>query len=340
MSRTNQLLLALALLGLAGCGNGKVIGGGASPTGPTITPNVSYEYAIPTAGSGPFALATGIDGNIYFTENTASKVGQLSTGGTFNEIATTTANAGPAGIISGPDGGLWFTESEAGKIGTVKTTSFTTTGLKEYPVTWAPSHPAFISRGPANDTLYFTDPAQNAVGSITTSGVVAGPYAIPSANANPQGLAVGPDNKIWFAENGTGKIGILDPAAPLNPMTEIALSSAAASPQAIVLGPDGAMWFTENQAGSPKLGRITASHTYTEIPLTGAQSATSLAVDVFGDALMITDPAANKIGIYEIAGAKFTEYAATDPTFIGLGPDGRMYFTENANNKIGQFSYF
>jgi len=34
---------------------------------------------------------------------------------------------------------------------------------------------------------------------------------IPTAGAQPDGIAIGPDGRVWFAETGTGKVGILTP---------------------------------------------------------------------------------------------------------------------------------
>ncbi len=36
-------------------------------------------------------------------------------------------------------------------------------------------------------------------------------FPIPTKNAQPDGIAVGPDGRVWFAEVGAGKVGILTP---------------------------------------------------------------------------------------------------------------------------------
>lgn len=74
-----------------------------------------------TAGAQPEFLTIGPDGNIWFTEFAANKIGVLNTT-TFTmiaEIPIPTANAGPWGITTGPDGNIWFTEYNTGKIGVV-----------------------------------------------------------------------------------------------------------------------------------------------------------------------------------------------------------------------------
>lgn len=339
MPRTNRLTLACVLFLLAGCGNGTVIGSGPNPTSPSVTPNVSFEYSVPTAASAPATIVTGSNGFLYFTELSASKIGQLTTGGSFTELATKTAAAAPESITVGPNGNLWWTENAIHSIGTV-TPAFNTAGLTEYPIPWAGSQPAFIARGVNQNSLYFTDPGANAIGEILTNGTFTGPFAIPTANANPEGIAIGPDNKMWFTENNAAKIGFVDPVT--NAVTEMPISPGS-NPSIIILGPDGAMWFTENISGAAKLGRITSTHVYSEFPLTGAKSAAGLTQDAFGH-LVVTDPANSAIGVFDITSQKYTEYptktASSSPLWITIGPDGKLYFTEYTANKIGQFTYF
>ena len=87
------------------------------------TPNTCTgvsQFPIPTSGAGAYKIVQGPDGNIWFTENGASKIGILvpSTGHIF-EIPTPSSGAGPRGITVGPDGNVWFTEYNNGKIGEV-----------------------------------------------------------------------------------------------------------------------------------------------------------------------------------------------------------------------------
>ena len=80
----------------------------AAPAPGTIT-----EFALPTANSGPRGIAAGPDGNLWFTEVSSKKLGQIATSGTVTEFAIPTPNSFPNGIAAGPDGNLWFTEFDA-----------------------------------------------------------------------------------------------------------------------------------------------------------------------------------------------------------------------------------
>ena len=108
-----------------GCG----AGGGGSGTvtnvdtlaplqgGPITTTGTVTEYAIPTATSSPTGITTGPDGNIWFAETNANKLGRISPSGVITEFAITTSSTGPSGIAVGSDGNLWFTESTPHNVG-------------------------------------------------------------------------------------------------------------------------------------------------------------------------------------------------------------------------------
>jgi virginiamycin B lyase len=60
-------------------------------------------------------ITTGPDGNLWFGEYSADKVGRVTTAGAFTEFAVPTPFGGPYGFVTGPDSNIWFTES-LGKI--------------------------------------------------------------------------------------------------------------------------------------------------------------------------------------------------------------------------------
>jgi virginiamycin B lyase len=60
-----------------------------------------------------------LDGNLWFTERTGNKIGQVTPTGVFTEFPIPTAATEPIGIVTGPDGNLWFTETSGNKIGRI-----------------------------------------------------------------------------------------------------------------------------------------------------------------------------------------------------------------------------
>lgn len=329
-------ICALSALALAGCGNGKVIGSGPLPTPTPGTPNVSFEYKVPTASSSPTGIVLGSDGFLYFTEAASSKIGQLTTGGVFKEFATKTANASPSDIILGADGNIWYTEPGAHSIATM---AYSTNTMTEYSLGTG-SKPEFIANGPSRGTMFFTDDGNNAVGEIKTDGTPTGPIPLLTANAKPMGIAVGADQNMWFCENAVSKIGVLNTVSLT--VSEIPLP-AGANPVTIIQGPDKAVWFTENYASGPKLGHLTTNGVFTEYPLPGAKSATGLYLALDGN-MYIADPGNNAIGQFNINSLDYKEFPVKTPNatpyLFTTGPDSRLYFTEQTANQIGQFSFF
>ena len=328
---------ALFALALAGCGNGKVIGSGPVATPTPGTPHVSFEYKITTANSSPETITMGADGFLYFTEKAGNQIGQLSTGGVLKEYPTA-ANASPTDIIRGADNNIWFTEPGISSIGTFNAA---TGKITDYSL-GSGAAPQFIANGPGQGTMYFTETGNNgAVGEIKTDGTPTGPFPIPSgASSNPMGIALGADQNMWFCENGTSKIGVLN-TTTFN-ISEIALP-AGANPVSIIQGPDKAMWFTENYTAGPKLGHLTTNGQFTEYPLTGAKSVAGLYLALDGN-IYIADPGNNAVGQFNVNSLAYQEFAVktanATPLYFTTGPDSRLYFTEQTANQIGQFSFF
>lgn len=343
--------LFLTVLSLAGCGKGGVIGSGPLPTPTPIVPKVTNEFAIPTAASQPGGITVGSDTYLYFTEQATANIGQATIGGSMAEesIATGGGTAGvkPIDVVTGPDSNLWYTYqgSPSGGIAAMQLRSWK---VAQYPI--AGSNPTFIAEGPVFNTVVFSDPGNNAMGmfDLTTNAVTE--KTIPTANANPMGLLVlsNDSNDVFFVEHDASKIGVWN--ARTNTITaEYSTPTANAGPTEIVEGPGHTIWFTENSVA--KIAQMTPSGQITEYPLSPATSATAL-VSARDNNIYFVDQLQNKIGsISAVAPAAVTEYAvptanafpAAGPNvFPGkmiLGPDGRVYFTEPAANKIGQLNY-
>src|SRR5262249_37410363 len=66
-------------------------------------------------------IATGPDGNLWFTELYGNRIGRITTNGVLlAEFDCPTPNGDPAGITTGPEGNLWFTEIQGTKIGRLR----------------------------------------------------------------------------------------------------------------------------------------------------------------------------------------------------------------------------
>ena len=77
------------------------------------------EYPVPTPYSEPGGIASGPDGNLWFTEYQGNKIGRVTPSGNVKEVLTPTPESVPRGITAGPRRTVWFVEQSAGKIGAI-----------------------------------------------------------------------------------------------------------------------------------------------------------------------------------------------------------------------------
>ena len=176
------------------------------------TSGVVTEYSLPYPGPGslPLGIATGPDGNLWFTlgSNAVNAIGRITPSGTISEFPISTPNSGPVAITSGPDGNLWFTEEDSGFIGRITPTGVIT----KFPLPTSTPLLRGITAGP-DGNLWFTEYFTGKIGSITTNGVVT-EYTTPTASSEPWGITAGPDGNIWFTESNANKIGRVNLKGP------------------------------------------------------------------------------------------------------------------------------
>ena len=155
----------------------------------------------------PLDITSGPDGNVWFTvfgDDSAgsSRVGRITMSGTITEF-TLADTSRPVGIVAGPDGALWFTESANGasfaSIGRIDPATFpAAASITHFKAGLAAgSHPFGICVGPDHN-LWFAERNANAIGRITTAGVIT-EFPLGPPVATPLGIVAGPDGNLWFA---------------------------------------------------------------------------------------------------------------------------------------------
>jgi streptogramin lyase len=291
----------------------------ASAAGPTIT-----QFAIPTANSHPEGIAKGPDGNVWFVESSAAKIGRMTPAGTFSEYPLSTS-AFAKGISTGPDGNLWVAEAGAGKIARV-----TTSGqVMEFPIPTANSFPQNLVAGP-DGALWFTERLGGKIGRITTSGVVTNEFTVP-APSDLFGIAAGPDGNLWFTDFTYNKVGKITTSGQV---TEYAASG---NPGGIAAGSDGNLWFTEYDGN--KIAKITPSGTVTEYPVPTPDSHPNGITAASNGALYFTESSGDKVGQITTDG-RITELAlpsGSGPNYVA-DPGGTLFGTNYDANSL--FSLF
>ena len=280
-------------------------------------------FSIPTAGSNPRAIAAGPDGDLWFAEYSANKIGRITTAGVVTEFPIPTAGSGLLGIAAGPDGNLWFTEQNANKIGRITTAGIVT----EFAIP-AGSQPYGITAGP-DGNLWFTEYVGNKIGRITTSGALT-EFTVPTSGSSPTDIVAGSDGNLWFIEFGLNKIGRITTAGVV---TEFTIPTNGVG---IAAGSDGNLWFTEYN--NNRIGRITTAGIVTEYPIPTAGSGPRGIVAALDGNLWFGETSVAKVGRITTAGV-ITEFAiGSGPDFLGAGPDGSVWLLLGISNRIGRIA--
>jgi hypothetical protein len=310
--------------------NGVSIGTGTLSTSRNL--GTFSEFPVPSAGAFPQSIATGSDGNLWFTEPDNNIIGRITTGGAVTEFAIPTANSFAFKITAGPDGNLWFAENNTNMIGRITTAGVIT----EFAV---PGDPYGITAGP-DGNLWFTEENADKIGRITTSGTVTEFTGLQGVN--PFEITAGPDGNLWFTEfSASNKIGRITTSGVI---TEFNVPTANAEPYAITAGPDGNLWFTEFNTN--KIGRITPSGTFAEFSVPNASSQ-FLGITAGSDGyIWFTESLSNKIGRINPTTQTILEWGVPTAPPVGVtgadgitaGPDGNLWFTEAGQNQIGRIT--
>ncbi len=90
-------------------------------------------------------------------------------------------------------------------------------------------------------------------------------WSIPTDNALPYGIGLGPDGKVYFAQFNGNKIGQLDPFA-----NEIRERSVTGGPFGLVVGPTGSLYYTLAQANALETMVFTGGSNRWSLPTPGA----------------------------------------------------------------------
>jgi streptogramin lyase len=308
-----RLRSGLALAALLALGNGRF-----------LQAQLFQEFPVPTAGTVPLSITVGPDGNLWFSEFSASNLGRITTAGVVTEFPTSNATVG---VTAGPDGKIWFTEQSVNKVGRMATD-----GVLIGEFSFPPgSLPEAIITGP-DGNLWLTEPGTDHIGRLTPSGVLT-EFPVP-ANSGPKVICVGPDGNLWFTEFQGNRIGRI---TTLGVLTEFPVPTPNSTPVGIAaLGND--LWFCETAAA--KIGKITTAGVITEFsgptPNSGPRH---IVADTTSARLWFTEFEGNRIGSINPQG-QIIEYPVptsdSGPRVVAFGPDGSAWFTEAFANKIGR----
>jgi hypothetical protein len=137
-------------------------------------------FPLPGTPNNVKEITTGSDGNLWFAEEYANKIGRLTPSGVLTEFAIPTPSSRANCLTLGPDGNVWFTESGANQIARITPGGVIT----EIPIPTPNSYPLEIVTGP-DGNLWFAEANANQIGRfslIPTVGPITAPIAPVAVN--------------------------------------------------------------------------------------------------------------------------------------------------------------
>jgi streptogramin lyase len=305
----------------------------------------SQSVTITSTAHGPEGIATGPDGNLWFTEPSGNAIGRITPTGTITEFPLPTPSSNPWRIAAGPDGNLWFTQPAADEVGRI-----TPAGkITEYPL---PSSPQAITAGP-DGNLWITEPAPiaNKIGRITPSGQLT-EFPIPTQFSDPTGITAGPDGNLWFTEQDADTVGRITPAGTITEFP-VPVCFEASGPGEITAGADGNLYFTGGHCANTNddsAGRMTPTGAFTPLDpltlgagITAGPDGNTWFTEPSGSFAVNNAPAIASITPdgtlteVPIPGAISNGVVVETPQEIATGSDGNLWFTETTD-KIGRIT--
>ena len=318
---------------------------------------VVLEYHTPTPDSSPADLAFDAEGNLWFTELNANRIGKLDpkkakslTSEGITEYELPQPNSKPHFLTIAKNGLIWFTEG-ANRIGSLDPK---TGDIKEYDIPSPHSEPHQIIEC-QDGSIWFLEFQTNKIGRLNPKTGKITEY--PIGPGNPHALVL-VDNKIWYTQGGmfwvntfANKLGSMD--IKTGEVEEIIIPPEKSVPHGMDLSKDGTIWLTEMFASKlAKLDLNRKKPTLVEYSVGKKRSPHDLHIDEKRGFVWFTAASPDAIGRLDLSkakprtskGVRFYKLPSPDshPTQIILDKEGNIWFTEMGkyfqgkyNNKIG-----
>jgi virginiamycin B lyase len=177
-----------------------------SATGSTAHSKMAMQTFPVLAGAGPHDVYPAPDGAVWFTAQSAGKLGRLDPRTGKSDLIALGPDASPHGVIVGPDGAAWVTEGGQNAIARVDPT---TLSVNLFPLPKERRNAnlntaSFDLRG----VLWFT--GQNGIyGRLDTKTGAMAVFDAPRG-AGPYGIATTPDGQVFFASLAGNYLGQID----------------------------------------------------------------------------------------------------------------------------------
>jgi virginiamycin B lyase len=258
------------------------------------------------AGAGPHDVYPAPDGTVWFTAQSAGKLGRLDPRTGKSDLIALGPGAAPHGVIVGPDGAPWVTEGGQNAIARVDSA---TRAAKLFPLPKERRHAnlntaSFDRQG----VLWFT--GQNGIyGRLDPKTGAMAVFDAP-LGTGPYGITTTPDGQVFFASLAGNYLGQIDPAADTVTVLEPPVPRQGA--RRVWRDSRGALWITGWNSGDLfRYDSKTKSWARWHLPGDGPQPY-AVYVDET-DAVWVSDWGANASLRFDPNTEKFESFPLPDP---------------------------
>jgi streptogramin lyase len=302
---------------------------GAVPAQAALTPTVTSFPASdpPAAETGPYSIAAGSDGQLWFTDPYAHQIGRISVDGRITLQAPVPPTQFQYGIAAGSDGAMWFVSEDPSSISRIdEAGNVLTKNLAS-----ALAQPMHITSGPEG-ALWIAEAGSKAIGRIPAATPLAVPDESRTTEGGPNAIAAGPDGNLWFTEYTDSKIGRMTPGGIA---TYFPLPKGFTNPEGITAGPEGALWYTS--LNPPAVTRIATNGIQRLFPLPEEKYPGEITAGPDGALWFRVDEEIDRM----TTGGALESFPI--PPMVGIntltpGPDGNIWFTEENAGRIGRIT--
>jgi len=285
-------------------------------------------FSAPQNNTGVFRIASGSDGNLWFSEPAANAVVKFTTAGKATAYPAA-LGAKPEGLALGADGNIWFAEWNTDHIDRITPKGV----IKQYAVGANPTESCGLALG-SDGKIYFATDGQG-VGWIATNGKT-GLIETGDNSAQPVGVGLGPDKNMWFIDVSGPHIGKITPKFKVTAYTS---GIGGGANWGITAGSDGRVWYTDE--ANAQIDAINIDGTgLTQYPVPGG---TPTMIIAGPDGNLYFGETGGVIGRITPEGVvtRYTLPGNPGANFqidgMTVGPDGNIWFANDAGAQVGMF---
>ena len=214
------------------------------------------SWPVPTPGSRPHDPLATSDGAIWWSGQSANKLGRLDPKtGEMKEYPLKTPLSGPHGLIADKDGYIWYAANWAAHVGRLDPKTGEVTEYKMPDPKARDPHTPLFDKGEKN--MWFTLQQANMVGRMNMASKEIKLVTMPINRSQPYGMVFDSKGTVWFEEFGGPRLASLDPETMA--LKEYTLPNADTRPRRLAITSDDVLWYTDYSRGAlgsfdPKTG--------------------------------------------------------------------------------------